>query len=199
MPAPLTFWFEFASTYSYLAAWRVEPEAHARGIDVRWNAFLLGPIFGAQGWNDSPFNIYPVKGRYMWRDMERLCDELGLPMKRPSVFPRNGLTAARVVVAAQGDAWVPDFVRAVYRANFGEDREIGKPEVIGEILGAQGLDAQEWLARANLPATKDALRAQTERAQALGIFGAPSFTVGDELFWGGDRLAQALTFASRAT
>jgi 2-hydroxychromene-2-carboxylate isomerase len=197
--APLTFWFEFASTYSYLAAWRVEPEARARGIEVEWRAFLLGPIFGAQGWNDSPFNIYPVKGRYMWRDMERLCDALGLPFKRPSAFPRNGLTAARVVCAAQGAAWVPDFVRGVYRANFGEDREISKPEVIGEILAAQGLPAQEWLQRASLPATKDALRAQTERAIAQGIFGAPSFTVGDELFWGGDRLTQALDFARAAS
>jgi len=197
--APLTFWFEFASTYSYLAAWRVEPEARARGIQVEWRAFLLGPIFGAQGWNDSPFNIYPVKGRYMWRDMERLCDALGLPFKRPSAFPRNGLTAARVVCAAQGAAWVPDFVRGVYRANFGEDREISKPEVIGEILAAQGLSAQEWLERASLPATKDALRAQTERAIAQGIFGAPSFTVGDELFWGGDRLTQALDFARAAS
>ena len=199
MPSQLSFWFEFASTYSYLAAWRVEPEARAHGIDVEWRAFLLGPIFGAQGWNDSPFNIYPVKGRYMWRDMERLCDALGLPFKRPSAFPRNGLTAARVVCAAQGAAWVPDFVRAVYRANFGEDREISKPEVIGEILAAQALPAQEWLERASLPATKDALRAQTERAQALGIFGAPSFTVGDELFWGGDRLTQALDFARAAS
>jgi len=135
----------------------------------------------------------------MWRDMERLCDELGLPLKRPSVFPRNGLTAARVVCAAQGAAWVPDFVRGVYRANFGEDREISKPEVIGEILAAQGLPAQEWLQRASLPATKDALRAQTERAIAQGIFGAPSFTVGDELFWGGDRLTQALDFARAAS
>ena len=197
--APLTFWFEFASTYSYLAAWRVEPEARARGIQVEWRAFLLGPIFGAQGWNDSPFNIYPVKGRYMWRDMERLCDALGLPFKRPSAFPRNGLTAARVVCAAQGAAWVPDFVRGVYRANFGEDREISKPEVIGEILAAQGLPAQEWLQRASLPATKDALRAQTERAIAQGIFGAPSFTVGAELYGGSDRLTQALDLARTAS
>ena len=194
----LIFWFEFASTYSYPAAWRVEVEARARGVDLLWNAFLLGPIFAAQGWNDSPFNLYPVKGRYMWRDMERLCAAQGLPFKHPSRFPRNGLTAARVVCAANEAAWVPDFVRAVYRANFGEDREISEPGVVGEILADQGLDAQEWLERASLQAAKDALRAQTERAQALGIFGAPSFTVGDELFWGGDRLTQALDLASRA-
>jgi 2-hydroxychromene-2-carboxylate isomerase len=194
----LTFWFEFASTYSYLAAWRIGPEAKACGVDVAWKAFLLGPIFAAQGWNDSPFNLYPVKGRYMWRDMERLCEAHRLPLKRPSAFPRSGLTAARVVCAANEAAWVPDFVRAVYRANFGEDRDISKPEVVGEILGAQGLSAQEWLERASLPATKDLLRARTEQAIAHGIFGAPSFTVGDELFWGGDRLTQALDFACAA-
>src|SRR5215468_2676426 len=125
MPLPLHFWFEFASTYSYLSAWRVEAEAHARGIEVVWEPFLLGPIFGAQGWNDSPFNIYPVKGRYMWRDLERLCAAFA----RPTKFPRNGLVAARVVCAAAKEPWLPDFVRAVYRANFADDREIGAPEV----------------------------------------------------------------------
>lgn len=192
----LHFWFEFASTYSYLAAWRVEQEARQRGVEVRWEPFLLGPIFGAQGWNDSPFNIYPVKGRYMWRDMERLCAAQGLPLRRPSVFPRNGLLVARVACAAKREPWLPAFVRAVYRANFAEDREISKAETVAEILKAEGLPADTWLARASEPATKQALREQTERAIAHGIFGAPSFTVGEELFWGSDRLAQALEFAS---
>jgi 2-hydroxychromene-2-carboxylate isomerase len=192
------FWFEFASTYSYLAAWRVEAEASARHVALCWEPFLLGPIFGAQGWKDSPFNIYPVKGRYMWRDMERLCEAQGLPLKRPSQFPRSGLLAARVVCAAACAPWVPGFVRSVYRANFGEDREISRPEVVAELLQAQGLAADEWLARAELAETKQALRAQTERAIAHGIFGAPSFTVGDELFWGNDRLEQALDFAAGA-
>jgi 2-hydroxychromene-2-carboxylate isomerase len=199
MPATLHFWFEFASTYSYLAAWRVEAEARARSVEVRWEPFLLGPIFAAQGWKDSPFNIYPVKGRYMWRDMERLCAAQGLPLRRPSVFPRNGLLAARVSCAAQREPWLPGFVRAVYRANFGEDREISAPEIVGELLKAQDLAADEWLARAKAPETKQRLREQTERAIALGIFGAPSFTVGEELFWGGDRLTQALEFASQAS
>jgi len=198
MPPPIHFWFEFASTYSYPAAWRVEGEARARGIEVVWEPFLLGPIFGAQGWNDSPFNIYPVKGRYMWRDLERLCAALGLPFARPTKFPRNGLVAARVVCAAAKEPWLPDFVRAVYRANFAEDREISTPEVVGSLLSAQGVSADEWLERAALPETKQSLREQTERAIAKGIFGAPSFTVGDELFWGNDRLTQALEFASAA-
>jgi 2-hydroxychromene-2-carboxylate isomerase len=195
----LHFWFEFASTYSYLAAWRVEAEARARGVEVVWEPFLLGPIFAAQGWNDSPFNIYPVKGRYMWRDMERLCTAQGLPLVRPSQFPRSGLLAARIVCAGRGEPWVPSFVRAVYRANFGEDREIAQPEVVAEMLKAEGLPADAWLARADAPETKQALRGQTERAIAHGIFGAPSFTVGDELFWGNDRLTQALDAASQAS
>jgi len=192
MPLPIRFWFEFASTYSYLAAWRVEAEARARGVEVVWEPFLLGPIFGAQGWNDSPFNIYPVKGRYMWRDMERLCAEFGLPLVRPTKFPRNGLVAARVCCAATKEPWLPDFVRAVYRANFAGDREISTSEVVGSLLTAQGVSADEWLERASLPE-------QTERAIAKGIFGAPSFTVGDELFWGNDRLTQALDFACQGS
>jgi hypothetical protein len=99
----MNFWFEFASTYSYPAAMRIEALAAERGVDVRWRAFLLGPIFRAQGWNDSPFNLYPAKGRYMWRDLERICSAQGIPFNRPSVFPRNGLLAARVACLAPSD------------------------------------------------------------------------------------------------
>jgi len=87
--AGVEFWFEFASTYSYPAAMRVEARARAAGVTVEWQPLLLGPIFQAQGWNDSPFNIYPAKGRYMWRDLERVCTGLGLPLRRPSRFPRG--------------------------------------------------------------------------------------------------------------
>lgn len=195
----LSFWFEFASTYSYLAASRVEAEARARGVRLRWEPFLLGPIFAAQGWKDSPFNLYEAKGRYMWRDMERLCSSLSLPFRRPSIFPRNGLLAARVACAGRDEAWLPAFVRAVYRANFAEDRDIAAPATVGEILKAQGLPAEEWLERAVSPETKQRLREQTERAVSAGIFGAPSFVVGSELFWGNDRLEQALACARGAT
>jgi 2-hydroxychromene-2-carboxylate isomerase len=195
----LSFWFEFASTYSYLAASRIEAEARARGVPLRWEPFLLGPIFAAQGWKDSPFNLYEAKGRYMWRDMERLCSSLSLPFRRPSAFPRNGLLAARVACAGRDEAWLPAFVRAVYRANFAEDRDIASPGTLGEILKAQGLPAEEWLARAVSPESKQRLREQTERAVSTGIFGAPSFVVGSELFWGNDRLEQALACARGAT
>ena len=195
MTASLEFWFEFASTYSYLAAARIEALARAADVAVVWRPFLLGPIFKAQGWTDSPFNIYPVKGRYMWRDMERLCERYGLPLRRPSQFPRNGLLAARVAMAGGDATWVPAFVRGAYRANFGEDRDIADPSVVTVLLHDAGAAADAVLALAASPTVKDQLRAQGERAHGLGLFGAPSFVTRSELFWGNDRLEDAIAWA----
>ena len=97
------FWYEFASTYSYPAALRVAALADERGVSLVWRPFLLGPIFFAQGWRDSPFNVYPAKGRYMWRDLERTCGAMGVPLKRPEPFPQPSLLAARVALALEGD------------------------------------------------------------------------------------------------
>jgi 2-hydroxychromene-2-carboxylate isomerase len=189
------FWFEFASTYSYPAAMRVEALAAERGIAVAWRPFLLGPIFGAQGWNDSPFNIYPVKGRYMWRDLERICAEHGFPFRRPSQFPRNGLLAARVACRFSHEAWVPAFVRAVYRANFADDRDISAPDTIARCLADAGQDPAARIEEAQSAESKVLLRACSDEAIQIGIFGAPSFRVGSELFWGHDRLLDALRWA----
>jgi 2-hydroxychromene-2-carboxylate isomerase len=190
----LEFWFEFASTYSYPAAMRVEEAARARGVPLVWKALLLGPIFQSQGWNDSPFNVYPVKGRYMWRDLERVCEELGLPLVRPTRFPRNGLLAARVACHFAGEPWLPAFVRAVYQANFAQDREISEVAVVADCLERAGQAAAPTLEAAQSLAAKERLRAQNEEAVRLGIFGAPSFVVDGELFWGNDRLETALAW-----
>ena len=191
----LDVWFEFASTYSYPGIFRVGPEAAARGVAVAWKPFLLGPIFRTQGWNDSPFNIYPAKGRYMWRDVERLCAKHGLPFRRPTRFPRNGLVAARVACLAADEPWCADFVRAVYRANFAEDREIGDVDTVVSILDGLGRPGREIVERAQTAEVKERLRRQTDEAIALGIFGAPTYVVGGELFWGTDRLDDALDWA----
>ena len=193
----IEFWFEFASTYSYPAAMRIEALAASRGIRIAWRPFLLGPIFNQQGWNNSPFNVYPVKGQYMWRDMERICARLNLSLRRPSVFPRNGLLAARVACANSEAAWLPDFVRAIYQANFAEDAEISNPEVVSRCLSALGQDAAAILEAAQTPAAKEQLKSNTSEAMDRGIFGAPSFIVGRELFWGNDRLEEALEWAAR--
>jgi 2-hydroxychromene-2-carboxylate isomerase len=156
-------------------------------------------VFAGQGMKDSPFNLFPVKGQYMLRDMERLCEELGLPpFKRPSVFPRGSILAARIALANEQSAWVGDFCLRVYKANFAEDRDIGNPAVIAEILSELSLDAQALRAEAETPEIKQRLRERTERAVALGIFGAPTFRVGSELFWGSDRVEQAVRFWQRA-
>jgi 2-hydroxychromene-2-carboxylate isomerase len=191
MTKHIDFWFEFASTYSYPAALRVEDVASRRGIAVRWRPFLLGPIFKSQGWMDSPFNIYPVKGRYMWRDLERLCDAQGIPFQHPSAFPRNGLLAARLVAGCEDEPWIGDFVRGVYCANFADDREISDPAVVASVLESIGQPASV-LDRASAEAAKSKLRERTEQATALGIFGAPSIVAAGEMFWGNDRIEAAL-------
>lgn len=188
----IDFWFEFASTYSYPTAMRIEEVAASRGVTVAWRAFLLGPIFQAQGWNDSPFNIYPAKGAYMWRDLERICRKQGIPMKRPSQFPRNGLLAARIACRFATEPWLPAFVRAVYRANFEHDLDISRAEVVGDCIASAGAPPDETLDTAQSAEAKQLLRAQTEEAVRRSIFGAPSFVAGDELFWGNDRLEDAL-------
>jgi 2-hydroxychromene-2-carboxylate isomerase len=194
----LDFWFEFASTYSYPAAMRIGALARDRGVIVRWRPFLLGPVFKAQGWDNSPFNIYPVKGRYMWRDLERICAAAGLPFVRPAVFPQNTILAARVALVALAEGWGEDFSCAVYAAEFGEGRDIGAPGLIADILTALGRDADAVITRAQADDNKLMLRKNTEEAQALGIFGAPSIVTADgELFWGNDRLEAALDWARR--
>jgi 2-hydroxychromene-2-carboxylate isomerase len=192
----IEFWFEFASTYSYPAALRIEALAAARGVPIAWRAFLLGPIFREQGWNDSPFNLYPAKGRYMWRDLERVCAGLGIPFTRPSRFPRNGLLAARVACWFEGAPWLPAFVRAVYRANFARDQEISEAGVVAACLAEAGAAPEAVLDAAAQEEARVKLRARTDEAGHLGIFGAPSFVVGGELFWGNDRLEAALDRAS---
>ena len=199
MAAPtLDFWFEFASTYSYPAAMRIGLLAQARGVSVRWRPFLLGPLFKVQGWETSPFNLYPAKGRYMWRDLERVCATHGLPFVQPAVFPQNTILAARVAMIAFAEGWGEDFSRAVYAAEFGEGHDIGVPDTVASVLTALGHNAAAAIARAQSDANKLALRKNTEEAQTRGLFGAPSFvTADDELFWGNDRLEAALDWARR--
>jgi 2-hydroxychromene-2-carboxylate isomerase len=192
------FWFEFASTYSYPAAARIRALADAAGVAVRWRPFLLGPIFQAQGWDNSPFNIYPAKGRYMWRDLERVCDTLGLPFRRPDVFPQSGLVAARVALIGLDEGWGEDFIQAVYRTQFAQGKLINDPAVIQGVLSDIGQAPKRVFDLAQTDEIKNRLRGNTDEAQRLGIFGAPSFvTAGGELFWGNDRLDAALDWAKK--
>ena len=194
----IEFWYEFASTYSYLSAMRVEAAAEEQGVEVQWKPFLLGPIFNSQGWNDSPFNIYPAKGAYMWRDMERQCAAYDLAFTKPDIFPVNSVTAARLAWLGSQEDWCPAFSRKVYHAQFTAGQDISDEGVLGKILADMNLPADDLLAQTQAAETKSGLREQTEAAAANGIFGAPSFLVGKELFWGDDRLDAALKFARTA-
>jgi 2-hydroxychromene-2-carboxylate isomerase len=178
------FWYEFASTYSYPAAMRVDALAGARGVAVVWRPFLLGPLFAEQGWRDSPFNLYPAKGRYMWRDLERVCGGLGLPFRRPEPFPQNSLLAARVALALEGSKRA-EFSRAVYRAEFAEGRPIAEPATLAAALREIGVEPEGALEQAQVAANKERLKAESARAMALGLPGAPCLVTADgEVFWG---------------
>ena len=199
----LEFWYEFASTYSYPAAWRIDRLAAAQGVKVVWRPLFLGPLFHKQqGLTDSPFNVVETKGRYMWRDMERVCQAEMLPFRRPSQFPRRSLLALRLALVGARQGWIADFSRGVYAANFGQDRDIGDPAVLAQIVKQVGGDPVADFALADSAEIKAELRANGEEAEAKGLFGAPSFVCTQaasdayELFWGNDRLEQAVAWAA---
>jgi 2-hydroxychromene-2-carboxylate isomerase len=190
----IEFWFDFGSNYSYLSAMRIEAEAAARGVSVDWRPFLLGPIFRALGFDNSPFVLQKEKGAYVWKDMERQCRKYGIALTRPSVFPRAALLALRVALLGAEREWIAAYCREIMQQNFVHDRDIGSIEVVSEALAKLGLPAQQIIAEAQSDANKLRLREQTEVAASKGIFGAPTFFVGDEMFWGNDRLEDALDF-----
>jgi 2-hydroxychromene-2-carboxylate isomerase len=194
----LDFWFDFASTYSYPAAMRLRALAGEARVAIHFRPFLLGPLFKSQGWDTSPFNLYAAKGRYMWRDIERVCAALGLAFRRPEPFPQNGLLAARVALVGLREGWGEGFCLAVFRAEFGDGRQISDPETIAEILTGLNITVAPTLAAAQSDDNKTRLRQETEAAERRGLFGAPTFTTSDgELFWGNDRLEPALLWARR--
>ncbi len=188
----LEFWFDFGSTYSYPAVMRVEKVIQAYAIDIHWRPFLLGAIFNDQGLNDSPFNIVKAKGDYMWRDMQRICDKANYAFRHPSVFPRNGLLAARVATMHENEEWVASFIQSIFRENFEFDRDISSNQVVSNCLDKLGLNADSIIKQALSQTSKDKLFEQTEEAKRKAIFGAPMFVVGEELFWGNDKLEEAV-------
>lgn len=189
-------WFDFASNYSYLSAMRIEEAARARGVAVQWRPFLLGPVFKSLGMDTSPFVTQQQKGAYVWTDMQRQCAKYALDWARPSTFPRRSILPARIATLAEGQPWQAEFIRRVMRLNFVEDHDIEDPAALGAILDALGLDGPALLVQAQAEPVKQRLRERTEEARRRGVFGAPTFFVGDEMFWGNDRLDDALDLAA---
>ena len=192
----LELWFDFGSNYSYLSVMRIEEAAARASLRVAWRPFLLGPIFKELGWETSPFVLQKEKGAYMWKDMVRQCAKYGVAWRKPSTFPRRAVLPLRVALLGAEQPWMGAYCRRVMQLNFVEDRDIDSPEAVGEVLTGLGLPADALLAQAQSEANKLRLREQTEAARARGIFGAPTFFVEGEMFWGNDRLDDALAYAA---
>ena len=128
--------------------------------------------------------------------MERQCRKYGIPWQKPTQFPRLGVLPLRIMLVGEGQPWTGEFARRVMLRNFSLDREIRSSEAIAEILAELELPAQDLLAKAQSDSIKARLREQTDTAMRLKVFGAPTFFARSEMFWGNDRLEDALRFAS---
>jgi len=191
----LEFWFEFGSNYSYLTVMNIEELARESGVRIVWRPFLLGAIFRDFGWNTSPFVLQAEKGRYAWNDMRRRAAKYGLEFNMPSVFPRSAILPMRVALLAANEPWIGSFCKRVMLQNFVHDLDINHPDNVRQALDGLVSDPGAFMQAAQGDDIKARLREQTSEARARGIFGAPTFFVGDEMFWGDDRLEDALEFA----
>ena len=191
----IEFWFEFGSNYSYLSVMRIEDAAQNHGVRILWKPFLLGPIFRALGMENSPFVLQKEKGAYVWQDMARQSRKYGLQWRQPSTFPRLGVVPLRIALLGVEQDWIGAFCRRVMELNFVLDQDINRSDLLAPILRELGLPASDILDQAQAEPTKTRLREQTEEARAKGIFGAHTFFVGTEMFWG--NVAWTMLFCGR--
>ena len=188
MEKRLEFWFDFSCPYAYVASTRVEALAERVGARLDVRPMLLGGVFQARG---TPQNLSqtlaPAKARHNLADMQRQAAAAGVPLMMPAGHPLRTVEALRCVLAA-GEPFMP-LVHRFYRAYWAEGRDIGRREVVAAVVGEAGLDVEEVLARASSDEVKAELRRRTDEAVARGVFGVPTMFVGEELYWGADRLA----------
>jgi 2-hydroxychromene-2-carboxylate isomerase len=191
--ADIDFWFTMGSTYSYLSVMRISGVEQSTGVTFRWRPFHLLLIL--QEMKHVPFADKPTKCAYMWRDIERRAAMYGIPAKIPAPYPaKASITANLVAVLGMREGWGFDFVRAAYRHWFVLGQETGSEPNLSESLREIGRDPAKVLAAADSAETRAALAAETDAARHLGIFGSPTFTVGHEVFWGDDRLEDAISW-----
>jgi len=191
MAAPIEFWFDFSSPYSYLASEKIEELAARHGRGVAYRPTLLGVIFRTTG--GVPLTeLVPPKASYFAHDFERSARFAGVPYRPPSVFPIATVNAARAFLwlLEQDEALAAQFLHAAFRAYFSQDRNIGEPEVIGALATEVGADPVALARGVQEAAVKDRLKALVDESIARGVFGAPTIFVDGEMFWGHDRLPQ---------
>lgn len=184
----LEFYFDFGSPAAYLAWTQVHALAQDAGATLVLKPMLLGGVFQATG-NRSPMAV-PTKGNYVFVDFSRFAKRYGVPLVMNPHFPINTLLLMRGAAGLQlrGDARLVDYCNAMFKAIWVDALNLGDPAVVGQVLVAAGFDPQALLALTAEPDVKERLKATTEEAVARGVFGAPTFFVGDQMFWGQDRL-----------
>jgi len=182
------FWFDFGSPAAYLASTQIAGIEAATGARAVWRPMLLGGVFQATG-NHSPATI-AAKGRYIFDDFARFARRYGVPLQRNPHFPINTLLLMRgaVGVQARDPTRFADYCAAMFQAIWVQALDMNDPAVIGQALHRAGFDPQALLALTQEPEVKAALKAATEEAVARGVFGAPTFFAGDQMFWGQDRI-----------
>jgi len=189
----IDFWTSVGSTYSYLTVMRLKSVEQAEGVRFRWRPFSIRAIMIEQ--NNIPFRDKPIKAAYMWRDIGRRAQMYGLAPKLPAPYPlREWDVANRVAIVGEAEGWLPDYMVATYRRWFDGGDPAGSEPNLSESLNEIGQDPQRVLATAASEETERRYLAATEEAKALGIFGVPTFVVGGELFWGDDRLNDAINW-----
>jgi 2-hydroxychromene-2-carboxylate isomerase len=194
MAEPIDFWFTMGSTYSFLSVMRLAGVQRESGVTFRWRPFHLLIILNEM--KHVPFADKPLKMSYMWRDIERRAAMYSLSANVPAPYPcKQSVVANQVAVAGMREGWGEDFVRAAYRRWFVLGQPTGEEPNVSESLREIGQDPARVMAVANSDEVKAALAAETDAARKLGIFGSPTFTVGRELFWGDDRLEDAISWA----
>lgn len=188
MSAPIEFYFDFSSPYGYLAAERIDDIAARHGRDVSWRPYLMGVAMKVTG--SSPIVNRPMLGEYSRRDMVRSARRLKVPFSFPEPFPIATIAACRAVYWREraGAEEAKSLARALYRAYFGDGRNISEAEVVADVAAERGANRDALLAGIQDPAVKDRLKEVTNDAIERGIFGSPFFIVGDEPFWGHDRM-----------
>jgi 2-hydroxychromene-2-carboxylate isomerase len=194
----IDFWFSIGSTYTYLSVMRLAEVERASGIDFRWRPFSVRQIMIEM--DNIPFRTKPVKAAYMWRDIERRAAMYGLPARVPAPYPLARWDVAnRVAVLGAVEGWVADYARATYRRWFEHGLEPGSDPNLTESLREIGQDPSRVTATAAMDEIGQAYEAATGEARRLGVFGAPTFVVNGELFWGDDRLDDAITWYLRGS
>ena len=197
MTQPLTFWFSIGSTYTYLSVMRIVALAAAAGVPVIWRPFSVRALMVEQ--NNIPFRDKPVKAAYMWRDIERRAARIGRTVVVPAPYPLSQWDAVnRIAVLAAREGWCEAYVTETYRRWFERGEEPGHEPQLSAAIEMAGQDTGRVLGAAASAAIGAAYEAATAEARRRGLFGAPSFTVGVELFWGDDRLEDALDWARAA-